>query len=90
MKACCLSSEIVSLPVNIEIYDLRGTLVYKPPIRSASVTNLSPLLRGTDPNAQHEGQGVIWRPDESIPSGVYLIRATVGEQTITKRAILMK
>ncbi|MCD6594699.1 T9SS type A sorting domain-containing protein [bacterium] len=32
----------------------------------------------------------IWQPDESIGSGIYLIRATMGDMTITKQAVLMK
>jgi len=32
----------------------------------------------------------MWIPDEKITSGIYLIRATIGDQTITKRTILLK
>ncbi len=32
----------------------------------------------------------VWTSDEKTTSGIYLIKATIGEQTITKRAILMK
>jgi len=32
----------------------------------------------------------VWQPDESIPSGIYLIRATFDGQTITTRAILIR
>ena len=61
----------------IEIFDLNGKCVE---------AGLAP--------AQHQGdrksRPYIWRPDESITSGVYLIRATKGGETITKRAVLMK
>jgi len=32
----------------------------------------------------------VWRPEASIGSGVYLVRATVGEQSITKRVVYLK
>jgi len=32
----------------------------------------------------------VWEPDESISSGIYLIRAIVGNRIITKRAIIIK
>jgi len=33
---------------------------------------------------------IIWQPDESISSGVYLVRATAGNETITKRIIYLR
>ncbi len=32
----------------------------------------------------------VWTPDESISSGIYLIKATVGDKLITKRAVLIR
>jgi len=32
----------------------------------------------------------IWQPDESITSGVYFVRATVGDAGITKRVVYLK
>ncbi len=32
----------------------------------------------------------VWQPAQSISSGIYLIRATKGGETITKRAVLLK
>ena len=37
-----------------------------------------------------EGGEQIWRPEASIGSGVYLVSATVGEQSITKRVVYLK
>ena len=61
----------------IEIYDIRGNVV--------GATRWVAQEKG---DASHHPY--IWQPDESISSGVYLIRATAGDKTITKRAILMK
>ncbi|RKZ29428.1 hypothetical protein DRQ36_08670 [bacterium] len=33
---------------------------------------------------------VIWRPDKSLGSGVYLVRAKIGDKSITKRMVLVK
>ncbi len=32
----------------------------------------------------------VWQPDETLPAGVYLVRATFGEQTATKRVVFLK
>ncbi len=31
-----------------------------------------------------------WRPDENRPSGIYLVKATLGDLTLTKRLVYMK
>jgi len=33
---------------------------------------------------------IIWRPDKSLSSGIYLVRATIGKQTIAKRIVYLK
>jgi hypothetical protein len=79
---------IHELPVQIEIYDIAGKLVFTP---CGADAPLSPLSRGTDTNAKHEGQGVfIWRPAPSIPSGVYLVKAKIGNETAIKRVVYLK
>ncbi len=84
---------------NIKVYDIRGNVVYAPSSVPSSSGHLlpegegqilpSPTGRGT------EGEGIkstfIWRPDKSIASGLYLIRATTQDgQTITKRIVYLK
>jgi hypothetical protein len=74
--------------LQIEIYDIAGKLVGTPCGTNAP---LSPLSRGTDTNAKHEGQGVyVWRPAPSVPSGVYLVRAKIGNSEIAKRIVYLK
>jgi hypothetical protein len=36
------------------------------------------------------GGETIWKPEPSMGSGIYLIRATVGEQEVTKRVVYLK
>ncbi len=76
--------------VDVEIYDLRGNVVWRPPSSRHGGT-LSPLSRGTDRSAS-EGQGVyIWTPDKSIASGIYLVRATTNDgRTTTKRIVYIR
>ena len=71
-------------PATVEIYDLRGNVVWQ--------ANLSGQ-NGSDPieRRRHEGQAErLWRPDETISSGIYLIRATAGNETITKRIVYLQ
>jgi hypothetical protein len=84
------SSCKISAPVNaeIEIYDISGKRVATP---CGADAPLSPLSRGTDTNAKHEGQGVyIWQPSPSVPSGVYLVRAIMGNETAIRRVVYLK
>ncbi len=89
---------------DVEIYDLRGNVVYKTPSISRSLSpqgerdDLAAEDGSENPSPSGEGgstksrqmRGFIWTPDKSTPSGIYLIRATIGDRTITKQAILMK
>jgi len=78
-------------PISVEIYDVNGRRVktvtepVEVPIgveatvgrlakdtSTGSVSVFAPLHKGG------QGGSYIWRPDESLPSGVYLVRATAG------------
>ena len=61
----------------IEIYDLRGNIV--------GTTRWVAQQKG---DATH--RPYIWSPDESITSGVYLVRARMGDETISKRIVYLK
>ena len=80
------SSCAITAPANadVKIYDLQGNVVWK--------ANLSDSKERIQRDAKHRWSSgtLVWTPDKSIPSGIYLIRAVIGNQTITKRAILMK
>jgi len=65
---------------NIKIYDIIGNVVWeRSPERDNRHLEMSPT-----------SCTFIWTPDKTIPSGIYLIRATTDKNTITKRIILMK
>ena len=42
--------------------------------------NLTPLQNGA----------AIWQPDEEIGSGIYLVRATMGEKTVSKKIVYLR
>jgi len=77
----------------IEIFDVNGRYVATPSVLS----DISPLSRGRENVPLHKGdserseQGVfVWQPAPSLGSGVYLVRATTGDQTATKRLVYLK
>jgi len=76
---------------NIKVYDLRGNLIATPCSADRSAS-LVPLDKGDRGDASASAQGVIiWQPDKSIASGIYLVRATTQDgQTITKRIVYVK
>jgi len=49
-------------------------------------------VRNVGQNSPHSNVGIMftWSPDESIGSGVYLVRAQFDEQTISQKLILIK
>jgi len=75
--------------VEVEICDLRGNVVMSSsvfPIKSGS--RLLPEEEGQNPLPLGEGRSdgslsgvraVVWTPDNSIPSGIYLVRATTAD-----------
>ncbi len=74
----------------IEIYDLNGRLVTPHSSRQGR-DSFVPLNKGDRGDASASAQGVyIWRPDESISSGIYLIRASLGDFKISRRIIYIK
>jgi len=76
----------------IEIYDVNGRRIDDIARRVQPDEAISPnqgdcrALR-----ARNDGGAVfVWRPGESLGSGVYLVRATEGKETISKRIIYLK
>ena len=75
----------------IEIYDINGRIVdvrppSVPPVRGDGEF-VSALNKGGCP----EGTGgIIWQPDKSIGSGVFLVRAKFGDKSLVKRIVYLK
>ncbi len=70
-------------PTDIEIYDLRGNVVVGAGSQPAQNGYRAAPTKGV--------RTFIWTPDQSISSGIYLIRVTMNDgRTITKRALFIK
>ncbi len=71
--------------VEIEIFDINGRIVYKTPVGAGSKPA---RITGGSRTLPYE---ITWQPDESVGSGVYLVRARIGdEQTTTRRVMYIK
>jgi uncharacterized delta-60 repeat protein len=89
----------------VEIFDIQGRLVWNKPSDSDYIGATS-LIKGGKPDevplnkgdvAKRQGvsasaqEVIIWQPDETISSGVYLVRATTDDgQQMTKRVVYLK
>ncbi|GEM_PF-1571749 len=78
--------------IAVEIFDINGRSVYAP---SPSV----PLPKGEggqvllppgEGGSKSRMRAFTWQPDESLSSGVYLIRARVGDKSVTKKILYLK
>ncbi|MBN2544132.1 T9SS type A sorting domain-containing protein [bacterium] len=65
-------------PVQLEIFDINGRLVGQSPI--------TPLNEG----GSYCFRTFSWSPDESTPTGIYLMRAKIGNQTVSKKVLYLK
>ncbi|RKZ28389.1 hypothetical protein DRQ36_10525, partial [bacterium] len=70
--------------VQMRIYDINGRNVANIPVREGLVPSRE--------TGDHKGRPyeTVWTPDESIPSGVYLVRVDVGGITATKHVAYLK
>ena len=77
--------------VRVEIFDIAGWMVAElrqnRSLSGAETTFAENSLRLRSGSELCE---YIWQPDESIGSGIYLIRASVGSETSTKRVVYLK
>ncbi|MCK5832792.1 zinc-dependent metalloprotease [bacterium] len=68
--------------VGVEIFDINGRMVYN---NSAGDACMRPA--GGIHAAPTQ---VIWQPEASVGSGIYLVRAKVGDKSVTKRIVYLK
>jgi len=90
---------IHELPLRIEIFDIAGrrVSVIARPEAAAISSNQGDCFVGQSPSRNDAKTEFIWQPDESLGSGVYLVRVRFdssqrpGEgQTVTKRVVYLK
>jgi len=68
----------------IEIFDLNGCRITPPAPLDSGEHGKSPLLKGDI------GGLFLWHPEASLSSGVYLVRATVDGESVSKRIVYLK
>ena len=71
--------------MTIMVCDIRGNIVYTNCMRGLP-TSTNNRHREMSPTSRT----FIWRPDKSISSGIYLVRASIDGQIITKRIVYIK
>ncbi|MCD6502350.1 T9SS type A sorting domain-containing protein, partial [bacterium] len=71
------ASDARSGQVGIEIFDISGRLVADLPVTNCGSPQFVPTPQ-------------IWTPEKSLGSGVYLVRAKIGDKEITKRIVYLK
>jgi hypothetical protein len=68
-----------AVPLQIEIFDLNGKIVW---MHDVGFQNFEPLPKTNV---------IVWSPDQTIPSGVYLVRATMQDgRSAVKRVVLVR
>ncbi len=75
------------LPVQVEIFDINGRRIDVIPDPDRESRGAAKNL---DSRFHENDRMVIWQPSPSIGSGVYLIRATVGDGSVSKRVVYLK
>ncbi|GEM_PF-2116191 len=70
------------LPSNIEIYDINGRNVANIPLQ---VVHERPVGQFT--NRPYK---ITWQPDDDTPSGVYLVRAKIEDEQLTKKIVYLR
>ncbi|MCK5832659.1 C10 family peptidase [bacterium] len=91
--AVTISLDGVEVPLRVEIFDLAGRRVDVIARRATPDVAILPQTEGDCHalRARNDGYGeFIWQPDESIGSGIYLVRASSGNSEITKRIVYLK
>ncbi len=85
------------VPLSVKIYDVAGRMVavaepVEVPVGEGLKPSRSSITQktGGSKTAPLRNGEFIWRPDESLGSGVFLIRATVGGETSSNKIIYLK
>ncbi len=75
----------------IEIYDVNGRMVQPltEPVEVRGGAHDNPPSTQTGCK-QGSGGVIVWRPDPSVTSGVYLVRIAIGKETVKKRIVYLK
>jgi len=65
----------------LEIFDINGRIVAEIPANGSE---------SAKPLSTNASGACRWQPDESLSSGVYLVRAKIGDKSVSKRIVFLK
>ncbi len=74
-------------PSRVEIFDINGRSVAEIPV---GATPCGRPLEGQAHGPAPTNREYIWTPDESVGSGIYLVRVRIGDESVIKRVVLIK
>jgi len=74
-------SEIPRTHAFVEIFDIAGRMVAEIPANGSE---------SAKPSSTNASGAYRWQPDESLGSGVYLVRARFGDESTSKRVVYLK
>jgi hypothetical protein len=83
---------VCDTPLRLEIYDVAGRIVDNLPVGEGLKPSRSltvPQTGGSETTPLRNDE-FIWHPDESLPSGVYLVRIVQGGLTYAKPVVYVK
>jgi len=85
------SAVSISAPegAEVEVFDLNGRRVAQLPDGGTVGVGLKPARAGGSETLPY-GSVYLWTPDKSLGSGVYLVRARVGDKEAMKRVVYLK
>jgi len=86
------SAVSISAPENaiVEIFDINGRMVDKIPVGEGHRALPSGGDAGNGSTQGCSPTGIVWTPDKSLGSGVYLVRAKIGDESASKRIVYLK
>ncbi|RKZ31806.1 hypothetical protein DRQ36_00655 [bacterium] len=77
--------------VGLQIFDITGRLVADLPLpRAESDDKTGGYIENRSPDSARGPTPLIWTPNNSLPSGVYLVKACIGDTRVTKKIVLTK
>jgi len=79
------------VPISVEIYDVSGRridVIARSPQDDAAISPNQGDCHGL--RHRNDGAEIVWQPSPSITSGIYLVRATVGDEPASKRIVYLR
>lgn len=76
--------------VKIEIFDVNGRKIHTIYEESTEGLSTTRIEKENADSSPHRWRFYTWQPDESLGSGVYLVRAKFGDESVSKKITYLK